>query len=130
LGRLFRVDDDSHGNFYGYQILYEPGKRVLIISKFSPSLEPIKDIFRLEDKQIENEVKPYAPNLLFRIMSNDGLLVANNSEYKFDMAERRSGENSSHRLSSVTFTATDKERYLKSCPQKAALHQDGLCVPR
>lgn len=116
LGRLFRVDDDSRGYFYGYQILYEPGKKVLIISKFSPSLEPIKDIFRLEDKQLENEVKPYAPSLLFRILSDDGLLVSNDGEYKFYWHDANSSliRTALTDYRPVMFTATDKERYLKA----------------
>ena len=116
LGRLFRVDDDSRGSFYGYQFLYEPGKRVLIISKFSPSLEPIKDIFRLEDKLLENEVEPYAPSLFFRILSDDGLLVANDCEYKFYWHDANGGlvRTALTDYRPVTFTATDKERYLKA----------------
>ncbi len=116
LGRLFRVDDDSQGNFFGYQILYEPGKKVLIISKFSPSLEPVRDIFRLEDKQLENEVKPYAPNLLFRILSDDGLLVAVDGEYKFYWHDANSSlvRTALTDYRPVTFTAADKERYLKA----------------
>lgn len=116
LGRLFRVDDDSQGNFYGYQILYEPGKKVLIISKFSPSLEPIKDIFRLEDKQLANEVKPYAPSLIFRVLSDDSLLVANDGEYKFYWHDANSSlvRTALTDYRPVTFTATDKERYLKA----------------
>ena len=115
-GRLFRVDDDSQGSFYGYQILYEPGKKVLIISKFSPSLEPIKDILRLEDKQLENEVKPYAPSLLFRVLSDDGLLVAGDGEYKFYWHDANGGlvRTALTDYRPVTFTATDKERYLKA----------------
>jgi hypothetical protein len=126
LGRLFRVDDDSQGNFYGYQILYEPGKKVLIISKFSPSLEPVKDIFRLEDKILENEVKPYAPNLQFRILSDDGLLLAGDSEYKFYWHDPNGGlvRTALTDYRPVTFTATDKERYLK------ALAADGAPPPK
>ena len=126
LGRLFRVDDDSQGSFYGYQILYEPGKKVLIISKISPSLEPIKDIFRLEDKQLENEVKPYAPSLLFRVLSDDRLLVANDGEYKFYWHDANGGlvRTALTDYRPVTFTAADKERYLK------ALTEDGGPPPR
>lgn len=126
LGRLFRVDDDSQGYFYGYQILYEPGKKVLIISKFSPSLEPVKDIFRLEDKQLENEVKPYAPSLLFRILSDDGLLVSNDGEYKFYWHDANSSliRTALTDYRPVTFTAADKERYLK------ALAADGGPPPK
>jgi hypothetical protein len=126
LGRLFRVDDDSQGNFYGYQILYEPGKKVLIISKFSPSLEPVKDIFRLEDKQLENEVKPYAPNLQFRVLSDDGLLVGGDGEYRFYWHDANGGlfRTALTDYRPVTFTATDKERYLK------ALAADGGPPPK
>ena len=120
LGRLFRVDDDSQGSFYGYQLLYEPGKRVLIISKFSPSLEPIKDIFRLDDKRLENEVKPYASSLHFRVLSDDGLLVANDSEYKFYWHDANGGlvRTVLTDYRPVTFTAADKERYLKALAEE------------
>jgi hypothetical protein len=126
LGRLFRVDDDSQGDFYGYQILYEPGKKVLIISKFSPSLEPIKEIFRLEDKQLGNEVKPYAPNLQFRVLSDDGLLVANDGEFKFYWHDAKGGlvRTAITNYRPVEFTTADKERYLK------ALTADGGPPPK
>jgi hypothetical protein len=116
VGRLFRVDDDSQGFFYGYQILYEPGKKVLVISKFSPSLEPIKDILRVEYNNLENEVKPYAPSLLFRVLSDDGLLVANDGEYKFYWHDAKGSlmRTALTDYRPVTFTSADKERYLKA----------------
>jgi len=126
LGRLFRIDDDSQGSFYGYQVLYEPGKRVLIVSKFNSSLEPIKEIFRVEAKQLENEVRPYDPNLLFRVLSDDRSLVANDQEYKFYWHAADGGlvrtALTDHRP--VTLTSADKERYLK------ALAEDGGPPPK
>jgi hypothetical protein len=116
LGRLFRVDDDSQGFFYGCQVLYEPGKRVLVVSKFNPSLEPIKDILRVEGKELENEIMPYAPTLFFQVLSDDRLLVANDSEYKFYWHDVN-GDLARVALTDyrpVTFTAADKERYLRS----------------
>jgi hypothetical protein len=126
LGRLFRVDDDSRGFFYGTQIFPGPGKRVVVISKLSPSLEPIKDIFKVEDKQLDNEVRPYGPSLLFRILSDDRLLVANDQEYKFYWhdANGRLLRTALTDYRRVPFTAADKERYLK------AYTQDGGPLPK
>jgi hypothetical protein len=126
LGRLFRIDDDSQGFFYGIQILPGPGKRVVVISKLSPSLEPIKDILRVEDKQLDNEVRPYGPSLLFRVLSDDGLLAANDQEYKFYWhdANGRLVRTALTDYRPVPFTAADKERYLK------AFTEDGGPLPK
>ncbi len=116
LGRLFRVDDDSQGFFFGTLNLPNPGQTVQIVSKYSPSLEPIKEFFRVEDKQRENEVRPYAPRPLFRVLSDDRLLVVNDAEYKFYWYDAKGGllRTVQTDYRPVAFTAADKERYIKA----------------
>ena len=126
LGRLFRVDDDSQGFFFGTLNFPEPGQTVQIVSKYSPSLEPIKDFFRVENKQLENEVRPYAPRPLFRVLSDDRLLVANDADYKFYWYDAKGGllRTVQTDYRPVAFTASDRERYLK------AFTEDGGPLPK
>lgn len=116
LGRLFRVDDDSQGFFFGTLNLPGPGLAVQIVSRYSPSLEPIKEFFRVEDKPLGKEVRPYGPRALFRVLSDDRLLVASDAEYKFywygakgDLLRTVQTD-----YRPVAFTAADKERYIKA----------------
>ncbi len=116
LSRLFRVDDDSQGFFFGTLNLPGPEQTVQIVSKYSPSLESIKEFFRIEDEPRGNKVRPFAPNLLFRVLSDDLLLVANDAEYKFYWYDAKGGllRTVQTDYRPVAFTAADKERYIKA----------------
>jgi len=116
LGRLFRVDDDSQGSFFGTLNLPGPEQKVQIVTKYSPSLEPVKEFFRIEDRQLGSEVRPYAPNLLFRVLSDGRLLVANDAEYKFYWYDEKGGllRTAQTDYRPVAFTAADKARYIEA----------------
>ena len=113
--RMSRIDVDSQGNFYGYQLLYGQGKQIRVISKFSSAMELIKEIFRSESKTQENEIQVIPPSLFFRIMNDDGLLVASSDAYEFRRYDPAGGlvKTVTNDYSPVSITAADKEREIK-----------------
>jgi hypothetical protein len=128
--RFFRIDDDSQGFFYGYQILYEPGKKVGVMSKFNPALDLVKEVFRVEDKLTENEIDLFSPGLFFRVLGNDGLLVAKNIEYALHWYDSngdlvRTAHNAYRR---VPLTAADKEREIRAFLEGGPAPKDQIFV--
>lgn len=114
--RIFRIDDDSHGNLYAYQVLYDQDKEIRLISKFSPALELIKEFFRVEYRARENEIQVISPRLFFRVLNNDDLLVASSDAFKFYRYDS-TGELVKTVLNDyrpVTITAADRERDIKN----------------
>jgi hypothetical protein len=128
--RLFRVSDDSQGNFYGYMVVYEQDKTKRVICKFSSELDLVKEIHEINDKALSNEIQVIATNLLFRVLNNDGLLVANNQEYIFyeyntagDLVRTIQND-----YRPVRITEADKKRELKARFEGAPAPKDQVFV--
>jgi hypothetical protein len=115
LPRMFRIGDDSQGSFYGYQLLYDTGKQIRVISKFSPAMELIKEVFRAEYRTQENEIPVIPPSLFFRVMNDDGLLVARSDAYEFRWYDPAGAlvKTAMNDYSPLPVTAADKEREIK-----------------
>ncbi len=128
--RMFRIDDDSQGNFYCYQVLPGPEKTVRLISKYSPTFEFIKEIIRVEEKPLGNEIQVIPTSLLFRILADDGLLVAKSDEYKFYRYNSTGGiaKTVSNDYKRVNVTAADKEREIKIRFEGAPAPKDQVFV--
>jgi len=128
--RLFRVDVDTQGFFYGYMVVYEEEKTKRVIYKFSPDFELIKEIYKLDDQLPGKEIRVFSPNLLFRLLDNDGLLIANSQEYTFyeystagDLIRTIQND-----YRPVPITEADKERELKARSEGAPAASERLFV--
>lgn len=130
LPRMARIGDDSQGNFYGYQMLYDTGKQIRVISKFSPTMELIKEVFKAEYNWQENEIDVIPPTLFFRIMNDDGLLVARSDTYEFRWYDPAGGlvRTVTNDYSAVPITAAVKEREIKELLAGRPAPQDQVFV--
>lgn len=128
--RFIRIDDDSQGFFYGYQTLYEPGKTVRVISKLSPELTLVKEVFCLEDKPLGKEVEIFRPRLLYRVLEDDRLLAANSNVYTlyWYSSEGILARTVNNAYERVPITVADKGREIEAFTEGAPAPKDQVFV--
>lgn len=128
--RLISIDEDSKGFFYGYQTLYEPRNTVRVISKFSPELDLVKEVFRLEVKPLGKEVEIFSPRLLFRVLEDDRLLAANSAVYDFYWysPEGNLVRTVNNTYERIPITEADKKREIEVFTEGAPAPRDQVFV--
>jgi len=85
--RLFRVDDNSKGMFYGTIILRFEGRSEYFLNKFDRNFNIIKQLYKLELKRVRNEINFYSASIRYRIRNDDNIVYASTSEYIFYIAD-------------------------------------------
>ena len=87
--RLYRIDDDSKGNFYGILYTYFPEKKIEIehLYKFDKRLNIIKRLYQIEVKRLKNEIRIFSPQIFFRVRNDDLIIFANTGEYTIYLAD-------------------------------------------
>lgn len=83
--RLTRIDDNEQGFLYGTVTVYEQDKNLRILYRFSPDLNDVNEIYRVERRLLGKEHHMYEAVLLFRVLDDGRVFLANNQDYKIHL---------------------------------------------